>query len=79
MTLTGKTPVAAKRQRIAEAKTAKANTFGTLTELFLAASENNRLAEQTMQGRRWLLNKHILPKIKTSNSMSLIGQPSGHA
>jgi len=71
MTLTGKTPVAAKRQRIADAKTAKANTFGALTALFLAASENCRLAEQTMQGRQWLLNKHILPKIKSKQLSEL--------
>lgn len=64
MRLSRVNPVAAKRQRVAEAKAAKAQTFGALTEAFLAASENTRVSERTAETRQWLLDKHILPRIK---------------
>jgi hypothetical protein len=61
MTLSGVNPIAAKREKIAQAKAAKAQTFRALTERFLAAAEKRTVAERTGEFRTWRLDRHILP------------------
>lgn len=63
MTLTGLSPVAAKRERIAQARAAKVQTFKAVSTAFTTAAETRKVARRTTEWRGWLLNKHILPRL----------------
>ncbi len=63
LTLKGTDPVEARKATRTAAREKKVDTFGALAEAFMAARENRQLAKRTTNMRRWLLDKHILPRI----------------
>lgn len=62
LTLSGADPVQAKRQMIAQAKAAKAQTFRAVADKFRSASENIQ-SKRTLDNRNGRLDTHILPRI----------------
>jgi integrase len=63
MTLSGVTPIQAKRAAIATAKTAKAQTLRAVAALWGDAREVKQRAPRTIETRNWQLKKYILPKL----------------
>jgi hypothetical protein len=63
MTLSGISPVAAKREKVARVKAERAQTFRAVTEQWAKAAENQTTSEGTIEYRAWRLDSHILPRI----------------
>jgi integrase len=63
LTLHSLDPVEARRAARTDAKTKKLRTFATFADAFMSAPENRIWSRRTAEGRQWLLEKYILPRI----------------